>query len=97
MSIDWGYPRPIDGNFGCATLGEYQNATFIALLNVWGEGRVIESDQKMVTGFTQAFNLNHVNKKVGTVGNHKIPNLIPIGHSSSRSGSSEEQKDYNDP
>ena len=48
------------------------------LLDVWGEGRII--DNRMITGFGDAYNLNKVTQKVSNGPNKgkDIPNLVPV-------------------
>jgi hypothetical protein len=49
------------------------------LLDVWGEGRIVTSEN-MVTGFKEAVNLNHVNQRIsnGPDTGRPIPNLVPV-------------------
>lgn len=50
---------------------------YIDLLDVWGEGRIVTSDG-LVTGFTEAYNLNHRDQRISNGPNTDlpIPNLI---------------------
>lgn len=50
----------------------------VKILDFWGEGRIV--DGSMVTGFPNAYNVNHQTQKVSN-GEHKghlIPNRIPV-------------------
>ncbi|SUA93223.1 hypothetical protein [Pandoraea pulmonicola] len=48
------------------------------ILDVWGEGRVIDGEE--ITGFVEADNLNYVGQKVsnGINAGQAIPRLIPV-------------------
>ncbi|CDH35221.1 hypothetical protein KKI93_21255 [Xenorhabdus bovienii] len=54
----------------------------IEILDVWGEGRIDYpiGEGRHITGFHTAYNLNHVDKKIGAGPNtdKNIPKLIPI-------------------
>lgn len=53
------------------------NIDRVTILDFWGEGRIVEGD--LVTGFPNAYNVNHQHQKISN--GHKqgkpIPNLIP--------------------
>lgn len=62
-----------------STLPAYTTATSIALLDVWGEGRIVTTD-RIVSGFTQAYNLNKQGQRVSNGPNEgqPIPNWVPV-------------------
>ncbi len=59
--------------------GTYRELDWIPILDVWGEGRII-TQENLITGFSNAFNLNHENQKISNGPNKgkEIPNLIPV-------------------
>lgn len=78
-TIDWGFPQTITDGFFCNSLPDAKEAMKISLLDVWGEGRIV-ANEKVITGFTQAYNLNMGTQKIsnGPDTGFDIPNLVPV-------------------
>ncbi|WP_300486137.1 hypothetical protein [Flavobacterium sp.] len=78
INKDLSYPYS-DQGYTYATVSLIPSSdSYVSLIDFYGEGRIVDND--VVTGFKDAYNINHQYQLVsnGPDANRKIPNRIPV-------------------